>query len=205
MTILTLIIERKIKRLITLNRFLSIMIITISGQPGSGKTTIAKKIATKLDFPIFSIGDIWDQLAAEKNMSILELQKLAEEDQTIDREVDKKQREIAKRYDNLVLDSRLGFMFVPQSVKILLIVNSEIAAKRVFGDRHNRESEKENINLKETAAGMKERRDIEIRRYIKYYDVNVDDKNNFDLVIDTSSKDVEEILSVILDYIEKSL
>jgi len=66
------------------------MIITISGKAGSGKSTVAKQLAKKLNLKHYSIGDIMRKLAKEKNISLNELSKLAEKDKTIDLTLDKK-------------------------------------------------------------------------------------------------------------------
>ena len=66
------------------------MIITISGKAGSGKSTVAKEIARKLELKHYSIGDLMRQMAKEKNISLSELGELAEKDDSIDKELDKK-------------------------------------------------------------------------------------------------------------------
>ncbi|MCH9028900.1 MAG: nucleoside monophosphate kinase, partial [Bacteroidetes bacterium] len=66
------------------------MIITISGKAGSGKSTVAKELARKLELKHYSIGDLMRQMAKEKNISLTELGKLAEKDDSIDKELDKK-------------------------------------------------------------------------------------------------------------------
>jgi len=64
------------------------MIISISGSEGSGKSTIAKMLATKLGRAHYSIGNIWRQKAKEKGLLLSEYQKLAENDISLDLEVD---------------------------------------------------------------------------------------------------------------------
>ena len=105
------------------------MIITISGKPGSGKSTIAKELAKKLKLKHFSIGDFMREMAKDKNISLLELSELSEEDKSIDKELDNKQIQLGKREDNFIIDSRLGFHFIPNSVKIFLEVEIKESAK----------------------------------------------------------------------------
>ena len=89
------------------------MIITISGIAGSGKSTVAKLLAKKLNYKHYSIGDFMRQIAKERKLTLLELSKQAEKDNSIDKELDKKQIELGKTKDNFVIDSRLGFHFCP--------------------------------------------------------------------------------------------
>ena len=56
------------------------MIITISGIAGSGKSTVAKLLAKKLNYNHYSIGEFMRDIAKEKNTSLLELSNLAETD-----------------------------------------------------------------------------------------------------------------------------
>jgi cytidylate kinase len=45
------------------------MIITLSGYPGSGKSTAGKLLAAKLGYNRYSIGDLQRRLAAEHNLT----------------------------------------------------------------------------------------------------------------------------------------
>jgi cytidylate kinase len=179
------------------------MIITLSGEPGSGKTSVGKALAEKLGFSYHSVGEIMDEIAARRHVSVTELQKLAEKDKEIDREADEKQKKLLASDDNIIMDSRLGFFFMPSSIKILLLVNENKAAKRIFSQK--RESEKENSTFEETLKNIHERRESELTRYKKYYNINVYDPISFDLVIETTEQTVDETLNIILDHIEKSV
>jgi len=88
------------------------MIITISGKAGSGKSTVAKELARKLNLKHYSIGDIMRQIAKERNISLNELSKLAEKDESIDLELDKKQIDLRDKND-FIIDGRLTAYFLP--------------------------------------------------------------------------------------------
>ena len=90
------------------------MIITISGAPGSGKTTVARLLAKKLGYRHYSIGDLRGEIALRKGITIDELNKLGEKDPSSDREVDEYLESLGKKEDNLVIDCRMGFHFIPQ-------------------------------------------------------------------------------------------
>lgn len=172
------------------------MIITIGGTPGSGKSTIAKKVAEKLQMKQYSIGDFMRQLASERNMSILEISSLAEKDKAIDEELDNKQMELAKQEDNFVIDSRLGWHFIPNSLKVFLSVSDEEGGKRIYESQ--RKHEVENITLRQTIQNTKKRRASEKERYSKFYNLDADDKENYDLVIDTAHLTPEEVVDIIV-------
>lgn len=52
----------------------------------------------------------------------------------IDREVDKRQAQLGQVDDNFIIDGRLAFYFIPHSFRVRLVVDSQEAARRIFGD-----------------------------------------------------------------------
>ena len=77
------------------------MLITISGPPGGGKTTVATAIADAFDLEHVSGGDIFRSLADDRGYSLVEFNALAEEDDSIDRDLDRRLRETARDRDDL--------------------------------------------------------------------------------------------------------
>src|SRR3989339_226507 len=153
------------------------MIITISGIAGSGKSTAAKLLAKKLNYKHYSVGDFMREIAKEKSITLLELSRQAEKDNSIDKELDKKQIELGKKEDNFVIDSRLGFHFIPKSKKIFLEVDLNEAAKRILKDKREHEQYKD---IQESIEKIKTRIKSEDKRYREYYKVDYHDKDNYD-------------------------
>lgn len=141
------------------------------------------------------------EMARERGMSILELSRLAEEDETIDQEIDARTVRLAETTDDLVIDARLGWHFVPSSVKVFLEVRPEVAARRIYEAR--RGAEHENIDLKTTKRAIEERTESERERYLGYYGLDYTDHDHFDLVVDTSELTVEEVVDRIASHVRK--
>ncbi|RLE45969.1 hypothetical protein DRJ25_04880 [Candidatus Woesearchaeota archaeon] len=183
------------------------MIITISGTPGSGKSTIAKGIAKILGMKHHSIGDLMKRLAQKKKISLIELSKKAENDEKIDLGLDSELKRLAKTEDNFVADTRMGFYFIPNSIKIFVKVKPEIAAKRLLKDvkAGKRKTESEAKTLQEALRLVKERLDSERKRYKKYYGVDFTDEKNYDFVMDTSKLDIKKSLDKALSFIRTRL
>lgn len=166
------------------------MKITISGRPGSGKSTVAKKLAKDLGYKHYSTGDFMRQIAKERSISLEELSKEAEKTRYIDDRLDKRQKELGKREDDFVLDARLGFHFIPNSLKIYLKVSDEEAYKRIKKREGNIPYEK-----------VKERLKSEHKRYKELYNVNYEEEENYDVVIDTNKLSVDTVINKIKECI----
>lgn len=176
------------------------MIITISGKPGSGKSTVAKLIAQKLNLKHYSMGDLQREIAKEKGITINELGKLEEQSDEIDKQVEKKQTYLGKSEDNFVIDSRLGYHCIPNSIKIFLDVDEEEAAKRIFKDKRAEENFKDVESLKKHLI---RRAKSEKKRYKEYYDIDFNNLKNYDLVVDTTNLDIKGVIDKILNFINK--
>ena len=83
------------------------MRITISGPPGSGKTTACKSLSEALGYKSVVFGSLFRQKAADMNVSVAELGRLAELDPSIDREIDSEILKIAEGNEDIILESRL--------------------------------------------------------------------------------------------------
>lgn len=181
------------------------MIITIGGRPGSGKSTVAKLLATKLGFKHYSTGDIWRAIVKERGISLEESQRLNAKTNELDKLVDTYQKELGMKEDNFVLDGRLGWFFIPQSTKIFLDVDPQVAAQRIFKDtREGKRSEQAIKDVEEAMRKSNERDAHDAKRYKELYTINFQDSTNFDLVIDTSVPTAEEIVKRIMRFIKKS-
>mgnify|MGYP001371794742 CR=1 FL=1 len=178
------------------------MIITISGRIGSGKSTVASALAKKLKLRHLSTGDAMRKIAEEKGITPVELGHLAEKDPSIDKMIDSKAEEWGEKEDGFVMDSRLAFHFIPDSIKIFLDVSLDVAAKRIFAQK--RAEEKENISLIATKEKIKEREVSELKRYRQMYNLDYTQHSNFDLVVDTSELDVSQIVKKIIDFLKKN-
>lgn len=177
------------------------MIITISGYPGSGKSTVGKALAKQLHWKYYSTGDFMSAMAAERGMSLLELTKEAEKSKAIDIELDRRQQQLAKQKQNMVVDGRLSFHFIPKSLKVFLTVDSSVGAARVFGAK--RRDEKENTSIEATKKNIRHRLASEKKRYKKYYGIDCYDETHYNMVVDTTKKTVREVVDEMVGAVRK--
>lgn len=174
------------------------MKITISGIVGSGKSTVAHILEKELNLPYRSVGNIMRDMADDRGIPFDELTEIAKTDKSIDFELDKRQREMNENGSDFVMDSRLGFYFIPDSYKIFLKIDMDEAAKRIYKGNRERENY---ASIEEVLNFSSRRVEAEKIRYKQCYGVDLTDENNFDLVIDTTHKGIEEVVKEILSSI----
>lgn len=175
-------------------------IITIAGRPGSGKSTTARMVADSLGFDHFSSGDLFRALAKERNIDLMTANLSSEENAEIDHLVDGKLREIGVNGNNLVIDSRIAWHWMPTSFKVFLTLDFDVAAKRIISAIEQRKLSNEGIpkDPVEYAKALQARLESENRRYKALYDIDPSDMSNYDLFIDTEVNNVEQVVEIII-------
>ncbi len=170
-------------------------LITISGELGSGKSTVATMLAEKLGYAYYSTGMAQRHIADLKGLSTLQLNELSQTDPSIDKEIDGIYKKKPWGKKPCVVDSRLAFHFLPDSFKIKLKVNLKVAAKRVFDEKRPHEKYQ---TLKQAQEFLQKRAELEKERFITTYQIDISDDSLFDLVIDTSALSPEEVCQKII-------
>ncbi len=171
------------------------MRITISGPPGSGKTTACSKLSEVLNLKAVVFGKIFRELAAEKNLTLGELGAIAEEDPSIDKMIDTRILEIARDNSDIILESRLSAYMLSRNgipaFKIYLDASPDVRMRRV--------GLREGETFEEAYAKTIERQNSEAKRYMMYYGIDINDKSVYDLVIITDDMTPDEVLDTILN------
>ena len=174
------------------------MRITISGPPGSGKTTACNRLSEKLGLKAVVFGKIFRELAAEKHLSLIEFGALAEKDPSIDRAIDDRILQIARENEDIILESRLSaYMLSRNSIpafKIYLGASPEVRMSRI--------GVREGQTLEDAKKETLERQASEAKRYMMYYDIDINDMSVYDLIVNTDELDPDGVLDAILKAIE---
>jgi len=164
------------------------MLITLSGEPGSGKTTVARLLARDLGLAHVYAGDLYRREAERRGLSLPEFNALCERDHSIDRELDARMVEVARR-GNVVLEGRLAGFFAAQerlgALKVWLTASEKVRAERVA--RRERGEAKRLLDINRA------RQESDTRRYREIYGFDLSDTSIYDVVLCTDDRTPEDL------------
>ena len=170
-------------------------IISITGDLGSGKSTVSNLLRERLNYEYIYTGKIQREMAVKYNMTTLELNKYSETHPEIDEEIDSTFKSLNESTD-LIVDSRLAWFFIPKSFKVFLKTDLMVSVDRISDD--NQRGNEKYSSKEEAANKIIERKTSENKRYMELYGANCSDLSNFNLVVDTSVITPEEVANIIL-------
>jgi len=175
------------------------MRVTISGPPGSGKTTVAEIVSESLNTQLILTGKIFREQAKEAEMDVNDYNRLAEGDRSIDQKLDEEIVRLARGSDEIVIEGRLaGHMLRRadiESFRVFVNALAEVRARRI--------SEREGTDWKEELRDLLSREKSESRRYKEFYEIDIGDMSIYDLVVDSSDISAEEVARIVIDELEK--
>lgn len=172
--------------------------ICISGNIAVGKTEVASLVAQKLNYSLYKASESFRKLAREKNMNLVEFNEYVKNNPDIDRAIEKKTYEIVKSSDKIIIDARLGFFLSPNAFKVYMVADETAAAKRLLEASKKRGKEEDYKDVEQARAAIKTREASEQERYIKLYNVDIHDLDQYDYVIDTTDLTSDEVASKII-------
>ena len=157
-------------------------VITVSGLPGSGTSTVCELVAQATGFRYINAAAIFRELAGEDGLSLAEFGRRAEGDAQVDRRLDDRMaREAAQEDGGVILEGRVtGWMSVryrQDALKVWLKADIGARATRVAGrEGQSPEDARLDIEHREQSEGV---------RYATHYGIDIGDLSPYDLVIDS--------------------
>ena len=184
------------------------VLICICGMAGSGKSTVAKRLAERYGLKYHSGGDALKVLAMEEGYKPLErgwwesregmrfLEK-REKDPEFDKVVDKKLLESAQQ-GNVILDSRTMPWLLKNGFKIWLEASIARRAKRI--------AKRDNTSFKEALKALKSKEEKTKNIYKKLYGFKLgEDFTPFQIILDTNNLNAEEVFQTLCTVIDNML
>lgn len=168
--------------------------ITLSGEVASGKSTIGKRLAEKMNYEFVSIGNKTRAFAALHGLDIVGFQKMCLADPNMDIIIDEDFAKECNTSEKLIIDYRLGFKFIHDSFNILLKITEATATERL------KSSGREN----ETFHTINLRNESFKNQFLNTYNVDYTNESNYDLVIQVEDfRTAEEVVNYILDKLNQ--
>ena len=182
------------------------MRITISGMPGSGKTTVAKMLSDKLKLKHYYIGAMRREIARQRGITLNELNRLGESDPSTDKVVDDYLIRLGKTEDDFIAEGRTASYFIPNSIKIFIAVDVRVGAGRILKDavekgKAQERNEKVAASVDGQAKLLQERIDSDKLRYKRYYGSTMFERKMYDLWLDSTDMIPEQVVSQIMEFI----
>ncbi|HPT20286.1 MAG TPA: cytidylate kinase family protein [Methanothrix sp.] len=165
------------------------MIITISGAPGTGTSTLSRLLSSELSLRYVNSGDLFRKIASERNISVKEMNRLAEKGPEIDYLIDDAQKALAKEGGG-IFEGRLSGHLLPADLRVCLKTDLRKRAERI--------SKREAKLIEDAMSETRQREESEARRYKMYYNIEISDLSVYDLVLDTGKFNEAATMAVVL-------
>ncbi len=178
------------------------MKITLSGTPGSGKSTIRKMIAEHYGLEVKATGDFMREAAFKHGYTDITrfLVEYVSKHPEIDHQVDQEQRSYGEQHGHFVLDAHLGFHFVPDSFKICLTCDPEEAGRRIYSAKRDSE---EAATLEDAIRAVRKRRQTMRDNFMRLYQVDIDDFSQFDFFLNTTRLSIQQVFVELVNEIDR--
>ncbi|WP_243675661.1 cytidylate kinase family protein [Vulcanisaeta distributa] len=134
-------------------------IVAISGQAASGKTTVARELANRLNYRFVSAGELFRKIAIQRGISLLELHRIAETDFSIDKAVDEETIKEARK-GNVVIEGHLAAWILRDVADVRIYLKADIKA------RSQRLSARDGKSIEDALREIKAREESNRRRYL---------------------------------------
>ncbi len=174
--------------------------ITLSGPPGSGKSTVASLLAERLRADLISAGAVFRTMAEEAGLSLEEFGRRAEGDWSIDRDLDEKMLQLLREREQGVFEGRLVGYLAHRSqipaLKVYLDALFDVRVRRIM-------KRKKGDDYSTVRRAVEERERSEQKRYRSIYGLDLQDRSYFDIVIDASSRTPEQIAEQLIEALAK--
>lgn len=174
-------------------------IIAIGGPHGSGKSSVAKKLAEDLSMNYVSAGSVFREMAKNRNFTLKEFSEKVLNEPNIDKQIDKRTQELSQK-DNTIVDAQLAAHFTPSDtlLKICISASPEIRWQRI--------ATRDNKSIDEAKSETLAREKSEQNRFLQLYNIDVWDTSCYDIIINSDRIDIDQtylLCKIIVQHVLK--
>ena len=174
------------------------MKIAISGLVGTGKTTAAlevQKILGKKGKKAEIIIPTFKDIAKEKGIDLMEFQRMAEKDPSIDKLFDQKMMEMASKTKDAIIASWLAMWIIKDAdLRVFLYGPLGVRAERI--------AKRDKIGVEDAKRHIIEREEGNRKRYMSLYEIDIFDYTTADVCINTSQYDAGKVAEMVISALE---
>lgn len=181
------------------------MIITIGGNLGAGKTTLAARLAKALGYEELYMGGLMREMAAEQKMTIEQFYERLKSNPELEKSLDERQEKMMIEKENLIAQGRVAWFFAKKSphkvLNIFLGVSPDVGAQRTGLRKENAGKAPE-----EAVAANTFRASIEMERYKKLYGIeNFLAPEHYDFILDTTALTEDQVFETVMRKVNEKI
>jgi len=169
----------------------SLVVITISGPHGAGKSTYAKGIAKALNLKYVSSGEIFRRLAKESGCDLENFSKKCEKDNSIDNKIDQITIDEAKKGD-VVLEGQLASWMASDfsDFNIYVTASLDVRVKRIAG--------RDKVDFAKAKRETIARTRSALRRFKRMYKIDTEKREIYDMILSTDRLSKQKCMNILI-------
>ena len=176
-----------------------VAIVTISGHPGSGTSTLVDGLCESLNWGKLNGGQVFRDMANQREMTLEEFGQFCIQDESVDKELDDLLSQTMQSEDSPeIVESRLAGWWAYKSglecARVWVEVSENERAKRVVN--------REGGSIDEQVDLIRERMEYDAERYLRFYEIDIESREPYTCVIESDDMRPEEVLAVVRRHLE---
>ena len=171
--------------------------LVVFGLAGTGTSTFGKALAAAIDATFKSSGNLFREMAQEHGVDLYTFEEYCREDDSYDKELDRRVAEYGRQHGHFVFESRLAWYFIPDACKIKLVCDDEVAIERV--------AERDGLGFDEAKQKTIQRTKTIEERYRAFYGIErfPPEDERFDLILDSTDQSVDTLVEKTLTMLRE--
>ena len=176
----------------------SMVLVTVSGHPGSGTSTLVKGLAETFGWDTLNGGDVFRGEARRRDLSLHEFEVLCKDDEAVDRSLDALlQDKMVNDTTIQVVESRLAGWWAHRNgldcLRIWLDVSEDERARRVVA--------REGLDFQDALDANRTRVALDGARFAHLYGLAPEDLEPYTHVIEATTLSAHEILEAVVGHL----